>query len=188
MRIIVSLAAAGVLLAACTSGPNRISYGYLDPGYSLGQVVYASEPGAVRTDILGDPFGVGASRFNDAVTQVMAKSHFGPPVVFTTSPEVKTRASYHVVMAFDAPIGLGGERVCSDASTSDLKEPRPQLVHVVAAFCQGGYPLTYVVGEMRRDQGPDNAQFRNFVSSVTLRLFPAQNPEDRPDRDMFIME
>src|SRR5262245_20260748 len=107
MRAPAILAAAALLLISCASGgPNRISYGYLDPGYSLGQVAFAAAPGAIRTDILGDPFGVGASRFNDAVTEVMGRSHFGPPVVFTTAPDAKINASYHVVMAFDAPLAL----------------------------------------------------------------------------------
>ena len=69
----------------------------------------------------------------------------------------------------------------ASASTA-ATPPSDQPVRVVAAFCRDDLPLTELTGVTPRT-GVDDPAFEDFVAQVTLRLFPASNPEARPDHD-----
>jgi hypothetical protein len=90
-------------------------------------------------------------------------------------------------MIFDAPLSLGGRAVCGHSISlqpaATPAAPLPdQPSYVIAAFCREDVPLTQLAGVMART-GVDDPVFRNFIGLVTLRLFPAFNPEARPDHD-----
>ncbi len=189
------LAAFGALVAAgcALTGPTRISYVAIDPGYRLNEFAFAGSTGAVRTVVTGDPFSVGRERFAKAVSEAMYGHHFGPAVEFSTDPDVEVTGSYKVVLMFDAPLSAGEATVCGTppgtepaAATASAAPSPDRPVHVVAAFCRSRQPLTNLAGVMARS-GIDDPAFRDFVAQVTLRLFPANNPEnDRGhDNDIF---
>ena len=181
---------AAILLGGCVaSGPTRISHNTIDPAYRLNEVFYAGAPGAMRTVVTGDPFGVGRDRFDEAVTEAMYGHHFGPDMEFVTDPAEDLNRHYKVVMMFDAPLSAGGRAVCgvspgveSAAATSAAAPAPDQPVHVVAAFCRDDLPLTDLAGVMARTS-VDDPGFQSFVAQVTMRLFPASNPEAHSDRD-----
>lgn len=187
MRLLVAFGA--LVLAGCAvSGPTRISYIAVDPGYRLNEFVFAGATGALRTVVTGDPFLVGRERFSQAVSQAMYGHHFGPAVEFATNPDVEVNGSYKVVMMFDAPLSAGEATVChapavQPAAATTSAQPSPdQPVYVVAAFCQGNRALTNLAGVMARS-GIDDPAFRDFIAQVTIRLFPAFNQEMLPDHD-----
>jgi hypothetical protein len=196
MRSAVFAAVLASALAGCALfGPNRISYAVIDPGYRLNEVFYAAGPGAMRTVVTGDPFGIGRERFDEAVTEAMYGNNFGPDMEFVTAPARDLNRHYKVVMMFDAPLATGGSAVCDAqpgvepaAATTAAPPAADQPVRVLAAFCRGDWPLTQLAGTMART-GVDDPAFQGFVSQVTLRLFPADNPEGRPDagdREIFV--
>ncbi len=186
MRVFATLSA--LVLAGCAlGGPNRIYYVVVDPAYKLNVFSFAGASGKMRTFVIGDPFAVGRERFDKAVTEAMYGHHFGPTVEFTTAPDAEVNASYKVVMMFDAPLAVGESTVCGFAATSEeaatvAAPPPDKPVRVAAAFCLGSRPLTHLVGEMART-GIDDPAFRSFVAFMTFQLFPASNPEARPDHD-----
>jgi hypothetical protein len=183
-------AAAAILVTSCAlSGPTRISHNTIDPAYRLNEVFYAGAPGAMRTVVTGDPFGVGRERFDEAVTEAMYGHHFGPNMEFVTDPTDDLNRHYKVVMMFDGPLSTGGRAVCHvsngvqpAAATPTATPSADQPVRVIAAFCRDDLPLTELAGVMART-GVDDPAFRSFVGQVTMRLFPADNPEAHPDRD-----
>ena len=171
------------------SGPTRISHNTINSAYRLDEVFYAGGSGVMRTVVTGDPFGVGRDRFDEAVTEAMYGHHFGPEMEFVTAPADGLNPHYKVVMMFDAPLAMGGRAVCTaapgieNASAAAPAAPAPdQPVRVLAAFCRESLPLTELAGVMARS-GIDDPAFRSFVGQVTMRLFPASNPEAHPDRD-----
>lgn len=195
-RPLCALALSAILLSGCAlSGPTRISHNTINPGYGLNEVYYAGASGAMRTVVTGDPFGIGRERFDEAVTEAMYGHHFGPDMEFVTEPSDDLNRHYTVVMMFDAPLSTGGRAVCEAspqlqpaAATTAATPAADQPVRVLAAFCRGDQPLTELAGVMARS-GADDPNFRAFVAQVTMRLFPASNPEDRPDygdRDFLI--
>lgn len=190
MKSAVLAASSAILLAGCAlSGPTRIAHSTTDPAYRLNEVFYAGAPGAMRTVVTGDPFGVGRERFDEAVTEAMYGRHFGPDMEFVTDPTEDLNRHYKVVMMFDAPLSTGGRAVCDvsptvqpAAATTAATPSADHPVRVVAAFCRDDLPLTQLAGVMART-GVDDPAFQRFVGHVTMRLFPADNPEARPDRD-----
>jgi hypothetical protein len=183
-----------ILLAGCAlSGPTRISHITTDPAYSLNEVHYAGAPGAMRTVVTGDPFGVGRERFDEAVTEAMYGHHFGPAMEFVTDPTEDLNRHYKVVMMFDAPLSTGGRAVCNvsptvqPASATTAAAPTAdQPVRVVAAFCRDNLPLTELAGVMART-GVEDPAFHRFVGQMTMQLFPANNPEAHRDGDHDIL-
>ena len=176
-------------LTACqASGPTRISYISVEPAYRYSEFTYASGSGEMRTVITGDPFSIGRKEFDSAVTKAMYGHHFGPPVVFTTTPDKeKINHHYSVIMMFDAPPTYGGIRICQGLpenapSPPEQKPSADQPVYVAAGFCQDDVALTYLAGVMARS-GVDDPAFRNYIGEVTMRLFPVFNQEMLPDRD-----
>ena len=171
-------------LAGCAVlGPNRISHSTVDPAYRLNEVFYAGAPGALRTVVTGDPFGVGRERFDEAVTEAMYGHHFGPDMEFVTDPAEDLNRHYKVVMMFDAPLSTGGRAICDAkpelqpaSATTATPPPADQPVRVLAAFCRDDLPLTDIAGVMART-GVDDPAFERFVAQMTMRLFPASNPE-----------
>ena len=190
MKLTVCAASAAALLAGCVAtGPTRISHNTVDPAYRLNEVFYAGAPGAMRTVVTGDPFGVGRERFDDAVTEAMYGHHFGPDMEFVTDPTEELNRHYKVVMMFDAPASTGSQEICrttpqlEPAAATTAAAPAPdQPVYVLAAFCRDDLPLSNLAGVMART-GVDDPAFESFVAQVTIRLFPASNPEAMPDHD-----
>jgi hypothetical protein len=191
MKSAVLAAAAAFALTGCALfGPSRISHSTVDPAYRLNEVFYAGAPGAMRTVVTGDPFGVGRERFDEAVTEAMYGHHFGPDMEFVTDPAEDLNRHYRVVMMFDAPLSTGGRAICearpelqSASATPTAVAPAPdQPVRVLAAFCRDDLPLTDLAGVMARTSVDDPA-FERFVAQMTMRLFPASNPEAVPDHD-----
>lgn len=191
---VLAASAAALLLGGCALfGPSRISHSTIDPAYRLNEVFYAGAPGAMRTVVTGDPFGVGRERFDEAVTEAMYGHHFGPDIEFVTDPVEDLNRHYKVVMMFDAPLSTGGRAICDaspelqPASATTAVAPSPdQPVRVLAAFCRDDLPLTDLAGVMARTDVDDPA-FQGFVAQMTMRLFPASNPEAHPDRDTDIL-
>ena len=181
-------ASSALLLAACVAtGPTRISHSTTDSGYHLTEVFHAGAPGAMRTVVTGDPFGVGRERFDEAVTAAMYGHHFGPDMEFVTDPTDELNRHYKVVMMFDAPVSTGSHEICGTppqpepaAATTAAAPDEP--VYVLAAFCRDDLPLTDLAGVMART-GVDDQAFESFVAQVTMRLFPSDNPEAHPDFD-----
>jgi hypothetical protein len=190
MRLATLAATTAILVAGCAlSGPTRIAHSTIDPAYRLNEVFFAGAPGAMRTVVTGDPFGVGRERFDEAVTEAMYGHHFGPDMEFVTDPTEDLNRHYKVVMMFDAPLSAGGREVCDvspgvqpAAATTEAAPSADQPVRVVAAFCRDDLPLTDLTGVMART-GVDDPAFQSFVGQMTMRLFPANNPEAHPDRD-----
>jgi hypothetical protein len=178
-----TLAAMG-LLAAVTgcAGIGVIDYIQVKPAYSPQLFAYAAGGRDLMTDIQGSPFAMPQEDFNAAVTDAMQRAHFGPATHFTTTPGETARLNYRVRLLFNGPTASTGAIVCAGEPTPIAPAPENGNVRLLAAFCNGERPLTYLTAHAAGIRDAHDPAFRDFMRQVTINLLPPQN-RDAQDRN-----
>lgn len=179
MRRITLAAAFGFAALAGCSGATVIDYVHLEPGYRAQQFGYAAGGRDLRTDIQGNPFPMPKEEFDATVTAAMQGAHFGQPTNFTTTPGDSARPDYRVRLLFNGPAASSGRIVCAGEPAIVGPSPEAGDIRLLAAFCNGVYPLSYLsahIGGLRDAQDP---AFRAFMRDVTINLFPPQNRQEQ---------
>jgi hypothetical protein len=163
------------LLAGCGEAP-QIYNQEVTVAYSPTEYGQAAGGGELPTVVRGDPFGIGAGRFAEAVVAALARHPPRPqPTTFTLEPGPDARTAYRAVLLFDAPPAAVQSELCARPPAVPVVDPGSR-VRVLAAFCRDGRLLTRVTGEIRRADGPDDARFDALLSQVVLALFPLAEP------------
>lgn len=160
--------AALALLAACDGvivtqpvGPQR---------YSNGDFEYAARNGAMKTEVVGNPFGA-APNFAPLVIEYMQNANRSVPVKFVLAPEGGGSAPFHVVMAFNPPQGSVARDACSQAGSLPTAT-RTTAVYLFSVFCSGDVPMSEASGTVADLTGPDDPKLRSLVRQVTYALIP----------------
>jgi hypothetical protein len=182
---IPAVAALMLLVAGCTTGPGVIHHTRISTSYSIQDLSYVAGrgDGQLWTEIVGNPFGSPQPAFEAAVISYMQGSHFGPRVDFTTTPSDEAATAYRVRMIFNGPAASNGSVVCGGSPGALAPSPENGTVRLLAAFCRGSRPLTFLSAAMENASGVEDPAFRSFIRRVTSRLFPPQNPERRDGDD-----
>lgn len=176
--MLVSMAVAG-----CGGGLVVLTRQEASPAYTTGQFAYAAAGRDLRVVIVGDPFGGDQPAFERAVTDAMQGQHWGQRTHFTVDPGESARDIYHVVMLFNPPANLPGEKLCRDEpATLSPKAYTEGRLGVYGAFCRSDKLLTRVRGTIKGAGGPDDRLFRDMVGQVTNALFPLRQGHDDDDR------
>ncbi len=172
-RIVLVSTVLAVFGACAGGGMVVLTNENISSTYSSGEFRYAVESGELRVVVVGNPFGGDQAAFERAVTDAMKGRHWGPPVRFTTNPGPGAREAYRVVMIFNPPTTLIGERVCrGNAQEITSKTPQADETVVFAVFCLSDGFLTQVQGTVRGATGFDDPSFRELVGQATQALFP----------------
>lgn len=173
-----ALAAFGILgLAGCT-GTGVIDYVQVKPGYRPQQFAYAAGGRDLMTDVQGNPFAMPQEEFNAAVTDAMQRAHFGQATNFTTTPGESARLNYRVRLLFNGPTASTGAVVCAGEPTIIGPSPETGNVRLLAAFCNGERPFSYLSARVGGIQDAHDPAFRDFMRQVTTNLFPPQNRQE----------
>src|SRR4029453_16550263 len=145
----ISLAAtlAFTALSGC-SGTPVIDYVRLEPGYRAQQFAYAAGGRDLKADIQGNPFAMPKEEFDATVTDAMQGAHFGQPTNFTTTPGDSARPGYRVRLLFNGPGASTGGIVCGGEPAIIGPSPEGGNVRLLAAFCNGPYPLSYLSAQV----------------------------------------
>jgi hypothetical protein len=130
-------------LGGC-SGTGVIDYVHLEPGYRQQQFAYAAGGRDLKADIQGNPFAMPKEEFDATVTDAMQGAHFGQPTNFTTTPGDSAREGYRVRLLFNGPGASSGRIVCAGEPAIVGSSPESGNVRLLAAFCNGDYPLSYL--------------------------------------------
>ncbi|WP_162912925.1 hypothetical protein [Rhodospirillaceae bacterium SYSU D60014] len=175
-------------LTGCAGTPSTIHHARTDTSYRVTDLSYVAGRGDMLTEIVGNPFGSPQPEFEAAVTSYMEGSHFGPRLRFNPTRSDATVEPYRVRMIFNGPRASNGSVVCGGGPAA-VEPPKGTSgaigdVRLLAAFCRGSSPLTFLSAELEDISGADDPAFRDFIQLATARLFPPQNPELRPDRCM----
>jgi hypothetical protein len=175
-----ALSALGVLALAGCTGTGVIDYVQVKPGYRPQQFAYVAGGRDLMTDVQGNPFAMPQEEFNAAVTDAMQRAHFGPPTNFTTTPGETARLNYRVRLLFNGPTASTGAAVCAGVPAIIGPSPGAGTVRLLAAFCNGERPMSYLSAHVDGVRDAHDPAFRDFMRQVTTNLFPPQN---RPERD-----
>lgn len=172
-----ALIAAAIGLAACAGASYVVPYYAV--GYTPGEEAGAGldMPVVVR----GNAFAMPQPAFDQAVTDAMQGWAFRLPLHFT--PLGNPNAVYRVVMVFNPPTAVADPAYCLrplpvQAVFGLPPAPRTPLT---AVFCRGDGVLASASGSVSTAQGPFSPEFREGIGHFTAALFPAVNPENRPD-------
>jgi len=176
----ISLAAtlAFAALAGC-GGTPIIDYVHLEPGYRAQQFAYAAGGRDLKADVQGNPFAMPKEEFDATVTDAMQGAHFGQPTNFTTTPGDSARPGYRVRLLFNGPGASNGRIVCADEPAIVGPSPESGNVRLLAAFCNGPYPLSYLSAHVGGIRDAHDPAFRDFMRQVTTNLFPPQNRQEQ---------
>jgi hypothetical protein len=163
-------------LAACAPSATPIAQQVRTyPSYRPQEISYVAGGGAMRTEILGNPFAMPQPAFDAAVTEAMHGANFGPVVVFSTLPDVPARNSHRVRLVFNGPATSNGYLLCA-GEPSALPPMRPDgTVRVLAAFCRGSEPLSFVAADQAGLTDAADPAFTRFMRQVTVLLLPPEN-------------
>lgn len=168
------------IAAACSANTVVLSPTSFYGAYTPTVLNYASTRGGILTEITGNPFDVPQEDLEQAITQSMRGSHFGPTVAFITTPPEEFTSPYRVVMVFDAAQHHTESKLCR--FNHGIEPQTGDRVRVHAALCANESPLTAVSGSVAEAGGPDDPSFQHLIRQITTNLFPPYNP-DRRDSD-----
>lgn len=179
MRIATAAAALGLLASAGCTTVGIIDYVQVRPGYRPQHFAYAAAGRDLKTDVEGNPFAMPQEAFAAAVTDAMQRAHFGPATTFTTTPGETARLNYRVRLLFNGPAASTGAAVCAGEPAGVAPSPEAGAVRLLAAFCNGERPLTYLSARIGGIPDAHDPAFRDFMRQVTVTLFPPQNRQDQ---------
>jgi hypothetical protein len=174
-----ALAALGLVALTGCAATGVIEFVQVKPGYSQQQFAYAAGGRDLMTDVRGNPFAMPQEEFSAAVTDAMQRAHFGPPTRFTTTPGETARLNYRVRLLFNGPAASTGAVVCAGEPAIVGPSPQAGNVRLLAAFCNGERPMSYLSAHAGGIQDAHDPAFRDFMRQITTTLFPPQNREEQ---------
>lgn len=149
--------------------------------YDGGQLSYVAAKGDLRTDVVGNPFGVPQETVDRAVTAAMFRAHPGPPIRFSTEANADNPSPYRVVVVLNPAPQVAEGTVCATANAAE--RPSGDTLRVVAAFCAGAQRETSVSGWLDNASGPNDPAFVALIRQMTGQLFPPRNTDPNGGAD-----
>ncbi len=139
--------------------------------YTFGDFVYLTSGRDTRVVVRGNPFNMDQKAFANAVTDAMQGQHFGPRTNFTTGPSETARTDIRVVMLFHGSETVLAHELC-EAPEKFGPVQDGNVLHVTAAFCSDGFPLTEVYAWAGSVSDVNSPTFVRLVAQTTMDLFP----------------
>lgn len=178
--------ALGATLAALVAGcagavivqPTAVS------DYRPSMLNYAASQGAMKTEVIGNPFDGPKEDLDRAVTGVLTQSHFGPELTFATSVSPDNRSPYRTVLVFSPTLDHTSGTICG--APGRATQARGDRIRVMAAFCSADRAVTHTRGSVAGATGPTDGRFRALIRQLGLELFPPRDSNRENDREILI--
>ncbi len=154
--------------------------------YRPSMLNYAAGQGAMKTEIIGNPFDGPKEDLERVVTGGLTRSHFGPSLAFATSVSPDNRSPYRTVLVFNPTLDHTSANICG--APGRATQARGDRVRVLAAFCSADRAVTCTRGSVAGATGPTDAPFRALIRQLGLELFPLEDPtrgDDDRDSEFF---
>lgn len=170
--------ALAALLSGCSGDFVAVSdHAVPAPSYFDGDFEYATRKGAIRTEVIGQPFVITPDALMARVLPLMDGQNRGRPANFVATSGEDTDPVYKVVAAFNLSGGYSGRDLCRGTAGLPLRGPAmPATLDM--AFCIGDQLKTEAQGRVGVVSGPDDPKFAALVRQTTLALIPAQDGHD----------
>ena len=169
---VVALAATGcnAVIVEDLSGPR---FSYFD-----GDFEYATNKGAIITDVAGNPFGMDPKKFGSLVRGVMRNQiALATKADFVASPDENTVSPYRVVVAFNPLTHISNHDLCEKRDQTPSKATSAN-VEVRMAFCYGDSLKSGSAAWVNGLSSPSDPRFGKLVRAATRALVPAQDNEE----------
>lgn len=177
-------AALAALVAGCADAvivhPTTVS------GYRPSMLNYAASQGAMKTEIIGNPFDGPKEDLDRAVTGGLTRSHFGPSLAFATSVSPDNRSPYRIVLVFNPTLDHTSGNICG--APDRATQARGDRIRVMAAFCSADRAVIYTRGSVAGATGPTDARFRALIRQLGLELFPPRGPSQDNDHETIMID
>jgi hypothetical protein len=130
----------------------------------------AREIGAIRTVVVGNPFGMDPARRDALVSEAIAEGVPGVEVDFTTYPDQAGAPEPHLVVVLNPAGDLPPPAACRAPETIRTA-PASETLSVLAVFCEGDQVID-AVREQGRVAGPTDRNFQRLLWRTARALFP----------------
>jgi hypothetical protein len=172
------MAAGVVAMTSCANLP--VANVDIDVSYVPGEELAGGNNTPVI--IVGNPFPIPQPEFTADAIDAMQGWAFGPNIfVPATDPNVV----YRVMVMFYPSNNVIGQTLCTRPPTAQPLfgvAPGGPTAPLSAALCRGDKYLAHAWGTVPTGDGPRSETFRTGFGQFIRTLFPAQNPQRRPDR------
>ena len=171
-KLLLALTAIAALLVACTvpTGGPLLPFATVtsnqSPFYANHLVIGAARNGLMPVVIINNPFSDSNA---DAVSAAMRGPDWAGSFEFQTADAGRAPA-LHAVVAFDASTDASRRsNICRVPSAA----PRGSgALRVIAAFCNGGEPLSIASATAPRPRSVSDSSFRRLMVSLSNAVFP----------------
>lgn len=163
-------AALAIGLAGCADGPKVYNARIYHDRWP--DLLYAGGNEPLSAVIWGNPFRDDRAGLESAVLEAVDKVHNNAGARFASTPPALEPRSPYVALLFNANEVYSG-LPCADLSTLTPRSDNDGEVHVQAALCRNGAPLTGASGHVGNVSGADDPRFRQLMHSVAVSLFQA---------------
>ncbi|MDP6952237.1 MAG: hypothetical protein QGF53_05695 [Alphaproteobacteria bacterium] len=157
-------------LVACADTPNVYNARIYHDRWP--DLLYAGGDEPLSAVIWGNPFRDDRAGLEKAVLAAVQKAHNNASAHFTATPPALEPRSPYVALLFNANEVQSG-LPCADLSGLTPQDGVNGDVHVQAAICRNGAPLTGASGHVGNVSDADDPRFRQLMHSVAVSLFQA---------------
>lgn len=169
IRSVLALALTAVV-AGC-AGTTVIDSEYVASTYHPRFLSQVAKYGALRTEIVGNPFAAPKEQVDAEITRVLSRAHVGPAFPLVTSPDEQARRSpYHMVILFDPAGYLGRNQVC--AGDRRQGEPAAGQIRMMMVFCTSNSAISSLVATLPSVSSPADSQFAAALRQAAPVLMP----------------
>ena len=171
-KLSLALAAAAALLVACTvpTGGPLLPFATItsnqSPFYANHLVIGAARNGLMPIVIINNPFSDSNA---DAVSATMRGPYWAGSFKFQAADAARA-PTLHAVVAFDASTNASRR---SNICRVPAAAPRSSgTLRVIAAFCNGGEPLSIASATAPRPRSVSDGSFRRMMVGISNAVFP----------------
>ncbi|TAN57044.1 MAG: hypothetical protein EPN20_17740 [Magnetospirillum sp.] len=169
-------AALATLVGGCGDGPSTVAGGYRSPA-TWSSFVYATSPGPLLLEVVGDPFGAGSGTLGRTIAATMAAAIPARPFTLTTETAAAPRSNFRVVLVLGGDPSLDERAICAGRGKAEAaKIEAGGRVDLIATFCDGEALLSSVRGWVAKIDGADDRRFHRLLGQVARELMGESIP------------
>ncbi len=164
-------------LSACAAG--RTDRVYVSSSYAPEQYQSLNRRSQLPVAISGNPFPIEQSKFEEIVRQTIKAPTYSDSVF-----------SHGIRLVFSGPTTTDRDHVCEAQGNSHEQRQGEQegTIPLLAAFCDGGEAITYLVASISGISDPSDPKFQAFLRRSVAQLFPPprRNDDDKEQDRCFV--
>jgi len=185
---------AAAILGACTNFPIKgfndyvLTQTVVQPSYDPGNFRLAHGGKDMPVVVHGQTLGQTPAQIGAAIAGAMTGHTPAGPTTFKSQQQAGGKES-RLAVKIDPVLSMSAIDLCEGRKLESRLKSAPEEVRMIIAYCNGDRRLssTHLSLNLGDDpRGVNAVAFRKAMAVVALRLFPARDPNDDPDRRPFL--